>query len=521
MSNKILFRPPWTCGKYNAEKHVAIMFNLLSRMNYFYESDSADVVGAILQAGKYGAIYIEEVSRLLDIAPKSLSCFFTELCNEGLLSSEQLTEEAIHRYRESVKNNTGTTRSEEAVSRHFEDIEKDTPYMAYAKTTKDRMHIFDAMFELTYRCSEKCIHCYNPGATRNDSERNGRANTVELSLNDYKRIIDNLCEAGLTTAVLTGGDPFSNPNVWNIIEYLYQKDIAISIYTNGLSLKGQEKKLAGYFPQCVQFSLYSGDATVHDSITRTKGSFEKTIAVMEELHKFAIPIDIACPIIQPNLKSYFLVKPYMEKYGSNCYFDLMITDSIDGDKCASQHLRLTPEQMEVVLLDQDVIQHVPINVSTIDEDAPIGNPEPHAPCGAMLYSYNINPNGNLTPCSAFPLVLGNLKEKSIQEIVNGNKLIGEWSSTRESDYEECFTHDYCDYCYFCPGNNYNDRGSRFKAGENNCYLAKIRYATIQKLKNGIDILNGKKLTERISELDVEIPQLNREYNRANGVPKNS
>lgn len=27
------------------------------------------------------------------------------------------------------------------------------------------------MFELTYNCSEKCIHCYNEGATRNDHEK--------------------------------------------------------------------------------------------------------------------------------------------------------------------------------------------------------------------------------------------------------------------------------------------------------------------------------------------------------------
>ena len=62
MSNKIFFRPPWTCGKYNAEKHVAIMFNLLSRMNDFFEEESADVVGMVLAAGRGGKVSIDEVS---------------------------------------------------------------------------------------------------------------------------------------------------------------------------------------------------------------------------------------------------------------------------------------------------------------------------------------------------------------------------------------------------------------------------------------------------------------------------
>lgn len=56
MSNEVYFRPPWTCGKYNAEKHVAIMFNLLSRMNYFFEEESADVIYWVLAAGKNGKV---------------------------------------------------------------------------------------------------------------------------------------------------------------------------------------------------------------------------------------------------------------------------------------------------------------------------------------------------------------------------------------------------------------------------------------------------------------------------------
>ena len=58
------------------------------------------------------------------------------------------------------------------------------------------------MFELTYRCSEACIHCYNIGATRNNEERSGRAKLIELTLDEYKRVIDELYEQGLVKSVL-------------------------------------------------------------------------------------------------------------------------------------------------------------------------------------------------------------------------------------------------------------------------------------------------------------------------------
>ena len=93
--------------------------------------------------------------------------------------------------------------------------------------------VASVMLELTYDCSEQCIHCYNIGATRNDAEVSQRHSTSTISLHDYQRIIDELNEQGLVKVCLSGGDPFSNPLAWDIIDYLYQREIAFDVYTNG------------------------------------------------------------------------------------------------------------------------------------------------------------------------------------------------------------------------------------------------------------------------------------------------
>ena len=41
-------------------------------------------------------------------------------------------------------------------------------------------------------------------------------------------------------------------------------------------------------------------------------------------------------------------------YGALPQFDLNITDSVDGDKCASILLRLGHEEIEIVLRDKDL-----------------------------------------------------------------------------------------------------------------------------------------------------------------------
>lgn len=509
MSNDIYYRPPWTCGKYNADKHVAIMFNLLSRMNYFYEEESAEVIGYVLATGRGEKISVGEVSIKSNIVPNSIAKFFGELCTMGLLSDREISEEVISDYR----NNCKGISTPPSIGARAEELANDglqSAYQAYTDAVNDSVVLSDVMFELTYRCQAQCIHCYNPGATRNDSERSGRADTEELSLDDYKHIIDDLCDNGLVSATLTGGDPFMHPYTWQIIDYLYQKGVAISVYTNGLGLVGKEERLASYYPYKVQCSLYSGDPAVHDKITRTKGSWQRTVNAMEKMYELGIPIDVSCPIMQTNLKTYWGVKPFVKKYASSLAFDLMLTDSIDGDKCVSKHLRLTPEQLSVVLLDKDVIQHIQIDRINNDEEVD-RNFLNAPPCGAASNSFCVNPNGDVTPCCAFHKVLGNLEHNGIQQIVKESIFLQQWRNTKEKDYKECFSHEYCYYCCFCPGNNFNDKQEHLNGGENNCYIAKIRYNTVMRMQAGEDILQGKTIKERINELEVSDDVLQHEY----------
>lgn len=507
-NNDIFYRPPWTCGKYNAEKHVAIMFNLLSRMSCFFENESADVVGLVLAAGRGGKVSITEVSDKLMISTTSIMPFFSQLCSVHFLAQNEIREEDIVQYRKECVG-LPTPVAAKAYTERLQEEGVISSSQAYAEVVGEIGQVYDVMLELTYRCQAQCIHCYNPGATRNDSERSARGDIEELSFDDYKRIIDDLCANGLVAVTISGGDPFMHPYVWQIIDYLYQNDIATSIYTNGIGLAGKEQRLADYFPYVVQCSIYSGDCEVHDKITRIRGSWQRTIDVIDSLHNLGVPTDVSCPLMQTNLKSYFSVKPFVKKYGSTRAFDLMLTDSLDGDRCVSKHLRLTPEQLEVVLLDDDVIQHITLD-NVDDKDFDRSSLE-RTPCGACNNSFCINPNGDVTPCVAFHKVLGNVRSQSVSEIAKSNPFVRHWQQTTANDYGECYTHEYCDYCNFCPGNNYNDRGEPLNGGENNCYLAKARYTTKMRVVAKEDILQGKSIEERIAELTVVEDRLQREY----------
>ena len=231
---------------------------------------------------------------------------------------------------------------------------------------------------------------------------------------------------------------------------------------------------------------------------------------MKALHELSVPLDIACPLMQPNLKSYRGIKEIAENFGATIGVDVKITDAIDGDKCPTRYLRLTPEQLEVVLLDDTVLMNVSKDeILAIEKKH--GIIQDATPCNAAIYVFCINPNGDLTPCSSFHFVLGNLKNTSFRDIVSGNKNIDWWKNIKASQYEECYTHDYCDYCVLCAGNNFNATGSVLKAGENNCYIAKVRHSLAMKIKENKDILNGKTIDEKIEELNTKVAFLRKTY----------
>lgn len=176
-NNTSFFRPEWTCGRYNAEHHAALFYNLIEGISYYFEDASADVIGRILQAGRNGMVSSQCVAHDLRIDEDSVNLFFEQLKSLNLLTVVVPTSEGIAEYRKQVcaYNCSQTLHAEKST------IEKlpmaiSNAEMDYAERVGG---VTGVMFELTYNCSEQCIHCYNPGATRNDSEENRRGQREE------------------------------------------------------------------------------------------------------------------------------------------------------------------------------------------------------------------------------------------------------------------------------------------------------------------------------------------------------
>ena len=494
---ELIYRPEWTCGRYNSEAKTAIMYNLISGVSFFFESYSATVIGEILSIPKNGYRNIKSIAEHTGIAEESISEFIPILKENGLVTDRLLSREEIT----GIRHRQGQIYRDYPLQRDFGkspgQIDMSNAEQLYANSLDIDRQIPSVMFELTYNCSEKCIHCYNSGASRNDCEISLR-NRKEMTLDDYKRVIDELYDMGLYKVCLTGGDPFSKPHIWDIIDYIYNKDIAFEIFTNGQSIVKDADRLAWYYPRLVGLSIYSAIPEIHDRITRVKGSLERTLSVAGTLSDLGVNMAFKCVIFRTNVRSYRTVKALADKYGAIPQFEINLTNGVDGDVSIVENLGLPDDVKEILLRDSLLPLYVGSDTTL---DRPMKKPLDARPCNAGIQLFSITPEGEMQPCCAFPASFGNIQDMSLSEVLQSDNL-KRWRQVSVGDIGECGRHEKCNFCFLCVGNGYIESGTPFKSPKSSCDMAELRYNLSRKIAEGKDPLGGKSIEDKLNEIDI-------------------
>lgn len=156
-------------------------------------------------------------------------------------------------------------------------------------------HFSTLWFNTGTLCNIECAHCYIKSSPKNDA-------LVYLNLEDIRPIIDELdkvegtaCEVGFT-----GGEPFMNPHFLPILKFLFKRGYSALILTNAMqpmqrkNVLNDLQELNRAYPDkiCMRVSLDHYQAELHDQ-ERGKGSFIKTVAGMDWLHRQGIELHIA------------------------------------------------------------------------------------------------------------------------------------------------------------------------------------------------------------------------------------
>lgn len=163
--------------------------------------------------------------------------------------------------------------------------------------------------DITNKCNLRCKHCYNSRYFFSNSN-------VEFC---YKTFIHKVNQYNISRIHILGGEPLLAKDFYKVLDYAKNKNITVSINTNGWFLNGALfRKLSKYKNiDQITISLDGGVAEDNDAI-RGKGTFKKVIANLEECNSIDshIEINVATVITKNNIKNIDKIADIAVKY--NC-----------------------------------------------------------------------------------------------------------------------------------------------------------------------------------------------------------
>jgi MoaA/NifB/PqqE/SkfB family radical SAM enzyme len=123
-------------------------------------------------------------------------------------------------------------------------------------------------WDIAQRCNLNCKHCHTGDHRAN--------NYYETTTEEAKRIIDMLYREGVDNVGLLGGEPLIRRDISELISYMYDKGMKVTINTNGLLLT--ERLLTFLFNNnCTIIVSIDGANQASHEFLRGKGTFDKTI----------------------------------------------------------------------------------------------------------------------------------------------------------------------------------------------------------------------------------------------------
>ncbi len=286
-------------------------------------------------------------------------------------------------------------------------------------------HPTGAQLELTYRCNQKCRHCYNQSGGDN-------SNNPSLSLEDWKRIAHELGELGIFQCVISGGEPtLMGEGLFEIMDILHSYNVKFIIITNGMLIdKEKINRLKKYKYSWFQVSIDGSRPELHDYV-RGVESWEKAVNAANLVVEAGLPLVIAHAVVKKNLD-------YLEEMIDMAYLlgAVKITTGpfsyMGRAVLNSNELELTEDEKKKVyeVSNKKAAEYKGrLQVGISSEEAISLRMKLIEPNGVML----IRPNGDVKFDCVAPFKIGNVLNEDIQDIWDkvGRNV---WSNPRMIEY---------------------------------------------------------------------------------------
>lgn len=263
---------------------------------------------------------------------------------------------------------------------------------------KPRLRVVEIAVD--FACNGRCIYC---SATKMfDPKKEQKRLTIE----EFRKIGNDLDRFGVLGIVITGGEPFLRPDLAEIVKALNPKNKIISIVTNALVLN--EKRLKDIYDagaNSIEFSLDSHVEEENDKSRNFKGHFKKAMEGIKLAKKVGLNICLSPCLTHQNIKDFEKFILFAKK------LDAFIFLSLAGDVgrwSDEENIVLDEKDWELMQSYRQKYPFIRNDFSTnfiLKEGCPAGREK--------LY---ISAYGDVIPCSFTQISFGNIRQEPLEKI---------------------------------------------------------------------------------------------------------
>jgi len=330
-------------------------------------------------------------------------------------------------------------------------------------------------YEVTHACNLRCRHCYNASGMRGPHE---------LTTEEGKAVIDQIHDAGCSYIIFGGGEPFTRPDLFELMGYAYGKGIRLSISTNATLIdKEGARALSDLEVYNVQIGM-DGTESVHDTIRGKTGAWKRSMNAIYHLLDVNVPVTTIFTVMRSNcdhIESY--IDFMKEEFGDVVYL-IFTRATYAGRAAACGEVLSAVEWLDAAqritrTLHFDNWSHIPfcyildsIRLNTIVKEfmkTPLGQqvypqqvrddvlvkgiPVEEAVyhlvggvCKAGLWHMAVDPDGNFTPCAEMGISLGNFRETTVKSVWHDHEIFTKLRRRHTDIKGRCSTCLYLDRC---------------------------------------------------------------------------
>jgi MoaA/NifB/PqqE/SkfB family radical SAM enzyme len=259
----------------------------------------------------------------------------------------------------------------------------------------------EASIDLTYRCNNSCRHCWL-WLPKDSPER---AN--ELSLEEWREIIDQARALGTRRWTISGGEPMLRPDFADIFEYATARSAGYSLNTNGtLITPAIARMLRRRGNKMV--AVYGATPDVYDRVTRSPGAFEQLTQGLAYLREAGAGFVVQLIPMRDNWHQWDQMVEFALSW-SKVYrvgAPWLWMSACGGAERNAEIVRQRLDPADVVMLDPPASppsehehkQHE-AHVATAGKTADPGDDRLYAECIHARRDYHFDPYGTVSFCS--------------------------------------------------------------------------------------------------------------------------